>query len=155
MILSQKRVNELLKIFENPKSISPYDNTRVKEEMINATKFINDYHLYGPPPNYYSKSTQISNNKNSDNLSRNPSLNSKNLSNLNNSISQNKKYDNYEDIEIQRSLANLKLGQKEYMKQFNTKTLKNIPSQQRDYYKTYDPYSVSTYSSEYLKNKAL
>ena len=100
MILSQKRVNELLKIFENPKSISPYDNTREKEEMINATKFINDYHLYGPPPNYYSKSTQISNNKNSDNLSRNPSLNSKNLSNLNNSLAQNKKYDNYEDIEF-------------------------------------------------------
>ena len=129
MILSQKRVNELLKIFENPKSISPYDNTKEREEMINATKFINDYHLYGPPPNYYTKSTQISYKNNSDNLSRNPSLNSKNLSNLNNSISQNKKYDNYEDIEIQRSLANLKLGQKEYMKQFNTKTFKNIPSQ--------------------------
>ena len=155
MILSQKRVNELLQIFENPKSISPYDNTKEREEMINATKFINDYHLYGPPPNYYTKSTQISYKNNSDNLSRNPSLNSKNLSNLNNSLAQNKKYDNYEDIEIQQSLANLRSGQKEYMKQLNSKTLKNIPSQQRDYYKTYDPNLVSTYSSEYIKNNTL
>lgn len=155
MILSQKRVNELLKIFENPKSIYPYDNSKEREEIKNATKFINDYHLYGPPPNYYTKSTHISTNKNSDILSRNPSLNSKNLSNLNNSLAQNKKYDNYEDIEIQRSITNLRLGQKEYMKQSNAKALKNLPRQQRDYYKTYTPYSVSTYSTEYAKNKAL
>jgi len=92
MILSQRRVNELLKIFENPKSISPYDNTKEKEEMINATKFINDYHLYGPPPNYSIKSTQITNDmKKLDNLSKNPSLHSKNGSSLNKSLAMNKK----------------------------------------------------------------
>ena len=52
MILSQTRVNELLQIFENPKNVEPYDISHQKEEVQNASKFINDYHLYGPPKKY-------------------------------------------------------------------------------------------------------
>ena len=155
MILSQRKVNELLKIFENPKSISPYDNTKEKEEMINATKFIKDYHLYGSPPNFSIKPTQLSNNMQKiENLSRN-SLHSKKTSNLANSLIMNKNYDNYEDLEIKNSLKNLRLGQKEYMKKYQTKTLKSIYSQKKEFYNTYDPYSYNIYSSELNKNKTL
>ena len=61
MILSQTRVNELLQIFNNPRIIEPYNITYQKEEVENASKFINDYHLYGPPKKY---ETYISNNTN-------------------------------------------------------------------------------------------
>ena len=56
MILSQVRVNNLLKVFENPKNIEPYNIYHQKEEVENTTKFINDYHLYGPPKTYNDKS---------------------------------------------------------------------------------------------------
>lgn len=97
--------------------------------MIKATKFIKDYHLYGRLPNYSIKSTQISNNiQKIENLSRNPSLHSKKESNLSNSLARSKKYDNYENLEIKNNLKNLRLGQKEYMQKYQTKTLKNIYS---------------------------
>jgi hypothetical protein len=46
MILSQAKLNELLKIFENPKSVEIYNKLREKEDMKNASKFINNYHIY-------------------------------------------------------------------------------------------------------------
>ena len=46
MILSQARVDELLKIFDKPNNISPYNYTRQKEEVENTSKFVNNNNLY-------------------------------------------------------------------------------------------------------------
>ena len=108
MILSKSKVEELLKIFESSKSLSPYDNSREKEEMKNASEFIKNYRTYGPPP----KQT----------------LNAINGNYNNNSIlkSQSKKFRNLHEMEIQRSLTNLKLGKENYMKEQKTNWLNII-----------------------------
>ena len=137
MILSNEKVRELLKIFENPKSVSPYDNLREKEEMKNASTFINNYHIYGPPKK-----------QNLDNINRNPSLNSKNNSILKNSTFGNKNIDPYE-LEIKRSINNLKIGREQYLKQEESKSLN------RRFYESYNPYSTSTYSSQLYKNQTI
>ena len=67
----------------------------------------------------------------------------------------NKNYENYEDLEIKKSLKNLRLGQKEYMRKYQAKPLKSIYNQKKGYYNTYDPYSNNTYSSELNKNKTI
>ena len=156
MILSKSRVNKLLEIFENPKSIMPYDNTKEKEEMVNATKFINDYHLYGPPPTIYSSKTKpvSSNGQISKQISRKTSINSKNSSIQKKSIiNKSQKLTNYEDLEIKQSLTNLRLGQKQYNLQNQTKSLKkDIIQQNNGYYQAYNPYTQST---ELLKNQTL
>ena len=45
MILSKAKVNNLLRIFENPKNVEPYNISYQKKEVENASKFINDYHI--------------------------------------------------------------------------------------------------------------
>ena len=135
MILSNAKVNELLKIFENPKSVHPYDNLREKEEMKNASTFINNYHIYGPP-----KRQAV------DNINRNPSLNSKN-----NSIFGNNNIDPFQ-LEIKRSIYNLKIGRENYLKQeVKTKSL-NRSNYNNGNYQTYNSYSTSSHSSQLHKN---
>jgi len=143
MILSKSKVDELLKVFEVSKSISPYDNTREKEELKNASKFISDYHIYGPPPK-----------KNLDNINRNHTLNTNN-SILKNSTYRSQKFNNHHETEIQQSLTNLKLGKDNYFKELKTKSLKKSIPKNVDNYQTYNPYTTSIYSSELQKNQTL
>ena len=152
MILSNLRVNELLKIFENPKSITPYDISKEKEEMANASKFINDYHLYGPPINNNTMATSLifQNEQISRKLNNNPSLNSKNKSNWKKSIiNMSQKLQNNEDLEIKQSLINLRSGQKQYNLQNQTESF--IQQNKEDYH-TYNPITEST---ELIKNQTL
>ena len=143
MILSKAKVIELLKIFENPKSVNPYDNLREKEEMKNASTFINNYHIYGPPK----KQTF-------DDINRNTSLNSKNNSILKNSTFGNNNIDPYQ-LEIKRSINNLKIGRENYLKQeCKTKSL-NRNTYKNENYLTYNPYSISSYSSQLQKNRTI
>ena len=152
MILSQKRVNELLKIFDNPKSINPYDNSKEKEEMKNASTFIANYHIYGRPTKYNQNTNKTSYNNNniSQTISRNQTINSKGSSLLRKLTNGNKKLNNYNDIQIQKSLTNLKIGQQEYMKEQQVKL-----SKKNDYYKNYNAYSTISYSSEFEKNQRI
>ena len=144
MILSNEKVRELLKIFENPKSLSPYDNLREKEEMQNASTFINNYHIYGPPKK-----------QNIDSINRNPSLNSKNASIINNSAFGNQNIDPY-DLEIKRSINNLRKGREQYLKQEEqAKSLNRTIYRNANQYGTYNPYSTSTHSSQLQKNRTI
>lgn len=145
MILSNAKVKELLKIFENPKSVEPYNNLREKEEMKNASTFINNYHIYGQPKK-----------QNTDNINRNPSMNSNNTSIFKNSILRNKNIDPYQ-LEIKRSITNLKKGRENYLKyEVNTKSLKrNNYKKGYSNYETYNPYSTSSYSSQLEKNRTI
>ena len=144
MILSKSKVNELLKIFEISKSILPYDNSREKEEMKNASQFINNYHIYGQPPK-----------KTLENISKNPTLNANNSSILNNSTYKSKKFRNLHEMEIQRSLTNLKLGKESYLKELRKKPLKKRIPQNINHSQTYNSYQTSNYASELQKNFSL
>ena len=53
MILSSSKVNKLLYIFTTSKSLYPYNNSTEKQEIENAKAFINNYHMYGSPHNYF------------------------------------------------------------------------------------------------------
>ena len=122
MILSNVKVNKLLEIFATPKTVNPYDNTIEKEGMENAKKFINNYHIYGPPLNY-SKSAQtiFNNNKNNDYNAY--------IYDTNSYISQNKDINlenqNNNEILLKKSIANLRLGQKKYKNEQQLKGIKN------------------------------
>ena len=119
MILSQTRVNELLQIFENPKNVEPYDISHQKEEVQNASKFINDYHLYGPPKKYQTYYPSFNPVRPTQTINRNPTLNSQNepINGRSTILSTNiQNLQNYEDIEIHQSITNLKNGQKEYIR---------------------------------------
>ena len=145
MILSQEKVNEFLKIFENPKSVKIYDNLREKEDLKNASKFIQDYHIYGPPRK-----------KNYDSINRNTTLNSKKNSIFKNSTFRSGQFPSHQEIEIQRSITNLRIGKEQFMKEQNSKKLKRTTfTSNKDNYSTYNPNSTSTYSSELLKNQTL
>ena len=151
MILSQKRVNKLLEIFDNPKSIIPYDNSKEKEEMKNASTFISNYHIYGRPPKYNKKSAQTFYNNNvSQTISRNQTINSQGSSILRKLTNGSKKLLNYEDFQIKKSLTNLKNGQEAYMKEQQTKSIRKS-----GYYRHYNAYSTISYSSEYEKNQRI
>ena len=143
MILYNEKVRELLKIFENPKSLSPYDNLREKEEMQNASTFINNYHMYGPPKK-----------QNFDGINRNTSLNNKNDSIVNSALG-NQNIDPY-DLEIKRSINNLRIGREQYLKQEEqTKSLNRAIYGNINQYGTYNPYSTSTYSCQLQKNRTI
>ena len=158
MILSQTRVNELLQIFNNPRIIEPYNITYQKEEVENASKFINDYHLYGPPKKY---ETYISNNTNQvqskEILNRNQTLKSQNdLINGKSIILSNKvqNLQNYEDYEIHQSITNLKNGQKEFniSKENKYKVFNNSIYPKKSNYPEFDPTIQSISAYEYQKN---
>ena len=90
--------------------------------MENAKKFINNYHIYGPPLNY-SKSTQtiFNNNKNNDYNAY--------IYDTNSYISQNKDINlenqNNNEILLKKSIANLRQGQKKYKNEQQLKGIKN------------------------------
>ena len=111
MILSKEKVNKLLDIFSTPKSIYPYNNKIEKQEMKNASTFIQNYHIYGPPFNYLKSKTQS--------IYKSQQQNSLKQSNLLNSIKTNKTQELYnpKDVEIKNSITNLRLGQQIYIKQ--------------------------------------
>ena len=158
MILSQARVNNLLKIFENTKNIPPYDISKQKQEIVNASKFINDYHLYGPPKKYQTNTPNINSVKNKPIISRIQSINSQNEGNNRQSIilSNNiRNLHNYEDIEIHQSITNLKKGQKEYIKNNETKSLiyRNSIYPNNSIYPKYNPKTQSINAYEYKKNE--
>ena len=164
MILSQHKVNELLQIFDNPKSIQPYDISYQKEEVKNASKFLNDYHLYGPPKKYQTYATPITNTSQpKEIININQSFNSQNeIANKKSIILSNniQNLQNADDIEMHQSISNLKNGQEEYIKKhgplnnsqyyyngYNKSTIPNIPK--------YDPKTQSIYEYEYQKNESI
>jgi len=161
MLLSQVRVNNLLKVFENPKNIEPYNIIHQKEEVENTTKFINDYHLYGPPKTYKVQSQFINQVPKNENIrSSHSSLNSQNkdIKGQSTILSTNiKNLKNYEDIEVYESITNLKNGQKEYKQ----KTAEKILKYNNNYYPRYSQYpkydsttqSIAAY--EYQKNDSI
>ena len=158
MILSQARVNNLLKIFDNTKNIPPYDISKQKQEIVNASKFINDYHLYGPPKKYQTYTRNINSVQNKPIISRMQSLNSQNEGINKQSIilSNNiRNLHNYEDIEIHQSITNLKKGQKEYIKNNETKSLiyRNSIYPNNSIYPKYNPKTQSINAYEYKKMK--
>ena len=113
MILSQTRVNELLQIFENPKNVEPYDISHQKEEVQNASKFINDYHLYGPPKKYQTYNPSFNPVRPTQTINRNPTLNSQNeaINGRSTILSTNiQNLQNYEDIEIHQSIKKWSKG---------------------------------------------
>ena len=102
MILSQTRVNDLLKIFDKPKNITPYNIINQKEEIGNNTKFTYGYHK-NDTTKYYQNPISIVNHsiheteyitKNKPLIDQNTPINGKSkiLSNNINNL------ENYEDI---------------------------------------------------------
>ena len=157
MILSQTRVNELLQIFENPKNVEPYDISHQKEEVQNASKFINDYHLYGPPKKYQANTHSINQSQPIQTINRNPTLNSQNEATNGKStiLSTNiQNLQNYEDIEIHQSITNLKNGQREYIKnkEAQSSQYQNNIYPKNSIYPKYDPTTQSIAAYEYQKN---
>ena len=161
MLLSQVRVNNLLKVFENPKNIEPYNIIHQKEEVENTTKFINDYHLYGPPKTYKVQSQFVNQVPKKENIrSSHSSLNSQNkdIKSQSTILSTNiKNLKNYEDIEVYESITNLKNGQKEYKQKTAEKFLKynnnNYPRYSQ--YPKYDSTTQSIAAYEYQKNDSI
>ena len=130
MILSQTRVNDLLKIFDKPKNITPYNIINQKEEIENNTKFTYDYHK-NDTTKYYQNPIPIINNsiheteyitKNKPLIDQNTPINGKSkiLSNNINNL------ENYEDIDIYKSITDLKNGQQEFIKNKEAKNSQNI-----------------------------
>ena len=120
MILSKQKVDKLLEIFSDPKSISLYDNTIEKQEMKNASNFIQNYHIYGSPINYTNSSKAKNETNYNNNLAKLKTINSQmsqNNSFYQKSIIDNKTLTNPEDLEIKQSLTNLRIGQKNYKKE--------------------------------------
>ena len=136
MIISQARIEQLLQIFKEPKNIETIDFEHEKKEIKNASKFINDYHLYGPPSTYNQKTTQ---------KIESPQL--------------TETYANNEINENRQSVINIKRGHAEYIRD---KKMKNLELQKTirkayTYYPTYNPTYDPTYESiasyEYQKNQ--
>ena len=161
MLLSQARVNNLLKLFENPKNIEPYNIVHQKEEVENTTKFINDYHLYGPPKTYKDQSQFVNHVPKKENIrSSHSSLNSQNkqINGQSTILSTNiKNLKNYEDIEVYESITNLKNGQREYKQKTAEKFLKYNNNYYPRYsqYPKYDSTTQSIAAYEYQKNDSI
>ena len=157
MIVSQSKVNDLLKVFENPKNIEQYNISYQKQEVENASKFINDYHLYGSPK-LHQQTISINNQpQNIKTISRTQSINSQNQPINGQSIilSNNvQNLQNYEDVEIHHSITNLKNGQKEYNQKTAEKYIqqKNSIYPRHSQYPKYNPTTQSISSYEYQKN---
>ena len=158
MILSQTRVNDLLKIFDKPKN-TPYNIINQKEEIENNTKFI-----YGYPKNdttkYYQNPISIVNHsiheteyitKNKPLIDQNTPINGKSkiLSNNINNL------ENYEDIDIYKSITDLKNGQQEFIKNKEVKNFQNINYIYPKYsiYPKFNPDTQSISAYEYQKNE--
>ena len=153
MILSQTRVNDLLKIFDKPKNITPYNIINQKEEIGNNTKFTYGYHK-NDTTKYYQNPISIVNHsiheteyitKNKPLIDQNTPINGKSkiLSNNINNL------ENYEDIDIYKSITDLKNGHKE------VKNFQNINYIYPKYsiYPKFNPDTQSISAYEYQKNE--
>lgn len=130
MIISQARVGQLLEIFNEPKNIKSIDIFHEKQEMENASKFIKDYHLYGPPQTY-----------------------NQNSSTINESIPLTKTYTNNGMDEIHQSIFNIKKGHQDYVKEKEKKNLNKDVYISNINYPKYDPTYQSYTQYEYQKNE--
>ena len=159
MILSQTRVNDLLKIFDKPKNITPYNIINQKEEIENNTKFTYDYHK-NDTTKYYQNPIPIINHsihkteyitKNKPLIDQNTPINGKSkiLSNNINNL------ENYEDIDIYKSITDLKNGQQEFIKNKEAKNSQNINNIYPKYsiYPKFNPDTQSISAYEYQKNE--
>ena len=114
MIISQARIEQLLQIFKEPKNIETIDFEHEKKEIKNASKFINDYHLYGPPSTYNQKTTQ---------KIESPQL--------------TETYANNEINENRQSVINIKRGHAEYIRDKKMKNLELKNNSQSIYILSY------------------
>ena len=159
MISSQTRVNDLLKIFDKPKNITPYNIINQKEEIENNTKFTYGYHK-NDTTKYYQNPISIVNHsiheteyitKNKPLIDQNTPINGKSkiLSNNINNL------ENYEDIDIYKSITDLKNGQKEFIKNKEAKNSQNINNIYPKYsiYPKFNPDTQSISAYEYQKNE--
>ena len=159
MILSQTRVNDLLKIFDKPKNITPYNIINQKEEIENNTKFTYGYHK-NDTTKYYQNPISIVNHsiheteyitKNKPLIDQNTPINGKSkiLSNNINNL------ENYEDIDIYKSITDLKNGQQEFIKNKEVKNFQNINYIYPKYsiYPKFNPDTQSISAYEYQKNE--
>ena len=158
MILSQTRVNDLLKIFDKPKN-TPYNIINQKEEIENNTKFTYGYHK-NDTTKYYQNPISIVNHsiheteyitKNKPLIDQNTPINGKSkiLSNNINNL------ENYEDIDIYKSITDLKNGQQEFIKNKEVKNFQNINYIYPKYsiYPKFNPDTQSISAYEYQKNE--
>ena len=159
MISSQTRVNDLLKIFDKPKNITPYNIINQKEEIENNTKFTYGYHK-NDTTKYYQNPISIVNHsiheteyitKNKPLIDQNTPINGKSkiLSNNINNL------ENYEDIDIYKSITDLKNGQQEFIKNKEVKNFQNINYIYPKYsiYPKFNPDTQSITAYEYQKNE--
>ena len=159
MISSQTRVNDLLKIFDKPKNITPYNIINQKEEIENNTKFTYGYHK-NDTTKYYQNPISIVNHsiheteyitKNKPLIDQNTPINGKSkiLSNNINNL------ENYEDIDIYKSITDLKNGQQEFIKNKEVKNFQNINYIYPKYsiYPKFNPDTQSISAYEYQKNE--
>ena len=159
MILSQARVDELLKIFDKPNNISPYNYTRQKKEVENTSKFVNNNNLYSPQiidknQNLnagFPFSKKVTINKSKSINSQNPVNNGQSTILLNNIDN----LENQEDIEIHQSIFNLKNGQQEYVKNKEVSQFGNNIYPKHSIYPKYNPNTQSISAYEYQKNESI
>ena len=150
----------MLQIFNDPKNIEPYNISHQKEEVANASKFIKDYHLYGPPKKYQTYNQNINQVRPSETINKNPTLNSQNEAINGQSVilSTNiQNLQNYEDIVIHQSITDLKNGQKEYNKNKEAKAYESKTNiyPKKSIYPKYNPATQSISAYEYQKNETI
>lgn len=123
MILSTSKLNKLLEIFSTSKSLFPYNNSIEKQEIENAKSFINNYHMYGSPYNTYTTTHSYTNRKKVDLGSLDDQSNYSQNSLKKHNTLNSERLTNRDDLEIKKSLANLKIGQENYKNErsFNQK----------------------------------
>ena len=132
MIISQAKIGQLLNIFDEPKNIDSINILHEKQEMENASNFIKDYHLYGPPHTYNQKSANIAE-----------------------PTQLTKTFINNENDEIHQSIINIKKGHQEYIKDKENKNLEKGKYKTNTYYPQYNSTYQSITQYEYQKNEQI
>ena len=109
MMIPKEKLNILLSIFRNPKSIPPYNILKEKQEIKNANIFLDNYHKFGSPLKFIKIKNSNTKNKNSN--MPNSKVNYK--SNINNL----KAHKSQTEIELKKSIINLRKGRTKYLKE--------------------------------------
>jgi hypothetical protein len=157
MILSTSKLNKLLETFKMSRNILPYNMSIEKQEMQNAKNFINNYHMYGTPFNHTNSSKIIYLKRNKTKISSfdEQSKNSYNSDKSPKNI-KTQKYTNLEDIEIAKSLTNLRQSQKIYQQQQLLPKMKSASNIFRQNYLYNNPYlPFQSTKTIYLNNQSL
>ena len=157
MILSTSKLNKLLETFKMSKNILPYNKSIEKQEMQNAKNFINNYHMYGTPFNHNNSTKIIYLKRNKTKISSfdEQSKNSYNSEKSPKNI-KTQKYTNLEDIEIAKSLTNLRHSQKIYQQQQLLPKMKSASNIFRQNYLYNNPYlPFQSTKTIYLNNQSL